>query len=231
MKKFTIAMLIAVSVFNCMEGNAQTKHIAGCPDVTVKHHRPIVPRTETIEVNSAVSPAVVEFTKGKIYVNGNVVSTEKHPYADDYTVKITYTAQAPAAMNVMPSKSYTGNAGSALLGVYTTYCGGGAKIDEIIPCSPADKAGLDEGDVITKVNSKEIGSTQDLKDAITGFGVGENVTITYRHHGETETANVKLGDKEKVENNTACIRTKSSDGCHSGYSSYNSCNNCYSYKW
>lgn len=227
MKKYTIAMLIAVSIFTSIEGIAQTKHIPGCPDVAVKHHKPIVPHKETIEVNSPVSPAVVEFTKGKILVNDNVVATSKHPYSDDYTVKITYTT--PVALNVITPKTYTGNMGSALLGVYTTYCDGGAKIDEIIPCSPADKAGLTEGDVITKVNGKEVTSTEDLKEAITSHSVGDNVTITYQHHGDTETAEAKLGDKEKVENNTACIKSRASDGCHSCYSYHSPCNSCYTY--
>ncbi len=228
MKKYTIAILMAVSIFSGIEGIAQTKHIDGCPDVTVKHHKPVVPHKATIEVNSAVSPAVVTFNKGKIYVNDNVVATEKHPYADDYTVKITYTAPSPVALNAMPSRT-NGNMGSALLGVYTTYCNGGAKIDEIIPCSPAEKAGLGEGDVITKVNNKEISSTQDLKDAITSYSVGENVTITYIHGGDTETTEARLGDKEKVENNTACIKARASDGCHSWYTAYHPCNSCYSY--
>jgi S1-C subfamily serine protease len=134
------------------------------------------------------------------------------------------------ALNVITPNTYTGNMGSALLGVYTTYCGGGAKIDEIIPCSPADKAGLAEGDVITKVNDKDINSAEDLKAAITSHSAGDNVTITYKHDGDTETADAKLGEKAQVENNTACIKARNSDGCHSCYTSHSSCNNCFTYE-
>lgn len=209
MIKFTFTILMALSLCSSLEGIAQTKEIQGCPPV--KPRKPIVPHSETVEVNSAVSPAVVQFTKGKIYVNDNVVATAKHPYSDNYTVKINYTT--PVKSYTMPTKQYTANTGSALLGVYTTYCNGGAKIDQIIPCSPADKAGLKEGDIITKVNSTEINSTEELKETITSHSIGDNVTISYLHYGERSTTDAKLGDKEKVENNTACIKTKATNGC------------------
>ncbi len=208
MKNFTIALFMVFSVCS-IDGLAQIKEPVVC--VPAKPRKPIIPHAETVEVNSAVSPAVVQYTKGRIYVNNNLVATAKHPYNDNYTVRINYTA--PPAIVPEPAKTYTTNTPSALLGVYTIYCNGGAKIDHIIPCSPADKAGLQEGDIITKVNGKDINSKEELKETITSHNIGDNVTITYMHYGESSTTDAKLGDKEKVENNTACIKTKESDGC------------------
>jgi membrane-associated protease RseP (regulator of RpoE activity) len=192
-----------------IDGMAQTKEPVAC--IPAKPRKPIIPHYETVEVNSAVSPAVVQYTKGRIYVNNNLVATSKHPYNDNYTVWINYTA--PPVVVPEPAKPIITNTPIALLGVYTNFCNGGAKIDHIIPCSPADKAGLREGDIITKVNSREINSTDALKQTITSHDIGDNVTISYMHYGERTTTYATLGEKEKVENNGACIKTKDTDGC------------------
>jgi serine protease Do len=55
----------------------------------------------------------------------------------------------------------------------------GALITKVTSSSPADKAGLRAGDVITKVDSKDISTAEDLGSAIGSHQIGDQVKIVY----------------------------------------------------
>jgi serine protease Do len=55
----------------------------------------------------------------------------------------------------------------------------GALITQVVSDSPADKAGLKSGDVITTVNGKEVASAEDLNNLVHGYQIGQTVEITY----------------------------------------------------
>jgi len=62
----------------------------------------------------------------------------------------------------------------------------------IIPDSPADKAGLKTGDIITAVNNFKIDSKTSLASAITRFPVGDTVTVTFLRDGKEQKVEIKL---------------------------------------
>jgi serine protease Do len=55
----------------------------------------------------------------------------------------------------------------------------GSLITEVVPDSPADKAGLESGDVIVSFEDREITNTDDLIQAIRATQIGQEVEITY----------------------------------------------------
>jgi serine protease Do len=69
----------------------------------------------------------------------------------------------------------------------------GAGIGQVSPGSPADSAGLMAGDVITKVGDVTISNTGDLTNALTKYGPGQAVGVTYYRGGRQATATVTLG--------------------------------------
>ncbi len=227
MNKQIIYLLASATLLCSVPGMAQTSAShhkskpvpAGCPtESPVHHHRkPVVPEVETIIINSPNTTAVVEFIKGKIYVNDSQIARVKHCGYDDYTVRVNYIAP-PAPVNMEKINAFSGfSTGKPLLGVVTcNSCQEGATIEEVISCSPAEKAGLYEGDVITKINDKEINNKAELADAIAGYKAGDDVTVTYRRCGMDHTANAELGDKEKVENSDCA-----------NMDSYSECGGCY----
>ena len=55
----------------------------------------------------------------------------------------------------------------------------GSLITEVVPDSPADKAGFESGDVIVSFEDREITNTDDLIQAIRATQIGQEVEITY----------------------------------------------------
>ncbi len=58
---------------------------------------------------------------------------------------------------------------------------------------PAGKAGIKEGDVITKINGKVVGSEGSLSSILGEYRPGDKITITYLRDGKEQTATVNLG--------------------------------------
>ncbi len=83
------------------------------------------------------------------------------------------------------------------MGVYTdnTYelgANGGVLISKIVEDSGADKAGLQKGDLILKVDQDEINTNQSLTDNIRARKANDKITVTYKRSGEIRTVDVIL---------------------------------------
>jgi serine protease Do len=74
----------------------------------------------------------------------------------------------------------------------------GAKIVEVTENSGADKAGLKEGDIITKVNETTISNPAQLTKTIGEFKPGDKVTITYKRGKKQEKLTAVLGKSEDM---------------------------------
>ncbi len=75
----------------------------------------------------------------------------------------------------------------------------GVLITEVTEDSPAEKAGLKAGDVITKINDEKISDHRDLIETLDDYEEGEAVTVEYVRKGKTEKAEVELEDSELPE--------------------------------
>jgi putative serine protease PepD len=83
----------------------------------------------------------------------------------------------------------------AMLGVSTqpTEDGKGVQVAAVDPGSAAAKAGLQAGDVITKVDASAIDSPDTLGGDIAGHQPGDKVTVTYERDGASHSVAVTLG--------------------------------------
>lgn len=87
--------------------------------------------------------------------------------------------------------------GKAVLGVYTEKKeAAGATVREVVKDSPAEKAGLKAGDVITRVDADKISEPQDLFEKIGAHDPGDKVTITYLRDKKEGTATVTLDERK-----------------------------------
>lgn len=88
----------------------------------------------------------------------------------------------------------------------------GAYVRSVESDSPADKAGLKEGDVITKVDDQDIMSADALKLAIRAHDVGDKVTITVMRGSSEKTLEVTLGSDEKLQEQEAAQQQNQQGG-------------------
>ena len=86
----------------------------------------------------------------------------------------------------------------AFLGVVTEETEQGAKINQVSEESPAAKAGLKEGDIITKVNDIKIDGPASLYDAIGKSKPEDKVTISYIRKGKTNTLVASLAKNKNT---------------------------------
>jgi len=70
----------------------------------------------------------------------------------------------------------------------------GVLITKVISGSPAEKAGFKAGDIITKVEEKEITSVDELLTLVNTYKVGQTVKITFWRDSDQKTASVTLAE-------------------------------------
>lgn len=71
----------------------------------------------------------------------------------------------------------------------------GAAVQSVSDDSPAQAAGLQVNDIITKVNDTEITSSTDLVDAVHGAQVGDELTLSVYRQSSTVTLKVTVGEQ------------------------------------
>jgi putative serine protease PepD len=88
-----------------------------------------------------------------------------------------------------------GKAVHAYLGVSIDSSAPNARLAGVQDNTPAAKAGLKKGDVITGVNSTTIATGDDLSRAIDARRPGDQVSVTYKRAGSEHTVTVTLGTR------------------------------------
>ncbi len=90
-----------------------------------------------------------------------------------------------------------GSVEHAYLGVATEDVAGsdGAGIADVRAGTPAAEAGIENGDVVTKIDGKTVGSAEELRQLIDAQKPGAQVTLTVERDGDTKTLDVTLGSR------------------------------------
>jgi serine protease Do len=70
----------------------------------------------------------------------------------------------------------------------------GAEINKVSSGSAAEKAGLKNGDIITKINDKKIDNPGSLSEAVASFKPKDEVTVYYKRDGKENSAKAVLGE-------------------------------------
>lgn len=72
----------------------------------------------------------------------------------------------------------------------------GATVAHVEDGSPADEAGLDEGDVVETIGDVAIDHRGALREALAGAEAGDEITVVVDHNGKQETIVITLGAAE-----------------------------------
>lgn len=97
---------------------------------------------------------------------------------------------------VVNSKSYLGVSVDPLSSTK------GATVSKVQPGAPADKAGVQAGDVITAVNGTTLNSTTTLGGILSTLKPGDTVTLTVNRNGSTQTLTATLAEYPSTTDNS-----------------------------
>ncbi len=153
-------------------------------------------------------------TKMKIEIDGDDVTVNGKPLSDYKDGDVTVIERdgmnrgsgsflyAPGGDN-MDFQVFRRDAENAkpytFLGVVTEKGSDGVKVNEVMKESSAEKAGLKVGDIITKVDNKDISSPDQLMEVIRYHKPNDEVRIYYKRADKKDDVKIKLGEsKESV---------------------------------
>lgn len=118
--------------------------------------------------------------------------------------------QLPSRATAQPDDVRGGNAAKdagavkepGYLGVIAddrTGTGTGVDLLEVVPDSPAEKAGLKAGDLVTKVNDQAVRSLEDFAEALEGHVAGDKLRFNIEREGKPKVAEVTLTARPPAE--------------------------------
>lgn len=151
-------------------------------------------------------------TKMKIEIDGDDVTVNGKPLSDYKDGDVTVIERdgmnrgsgnflnAPGGDN-MDLQVFKRDAENAkphtFLGVITEKSTAGVKINEVMKESSAEKAGLKVGDIITKVDNKDIGTPDQLMEAIRSYKPNDEVKLYYKRADKKNDVKLKLGESKE----------------------------------
>jgi putative serine protease PepD len=163
--------------------------------------------TDAIQTDAAINhgnsggPLIDAATNTVIGINDQIESDTNDNAGVGFAVPID------AAKRVAQTLIAGGKVQHAFLGVTIgSTASGGARIGCIVNSSPADSAGLKQGDVITSFGGTHISTPDALTAAVTGSKPGQKVTLSVTHSGSTKHVSVTLGTQPASTNNNCSNR-------------------------
>jgi putative serine protease PepD len=147
-----------------------------------------------VGINAAIATAgqTVDGESGNIGVGFAIPMDEVMPIVDQMA-----KGEAPthARLGVQ-----VGNAGATDQGQSGIESDEGASIADVNAGSTAENAGIQKGDVVTKVDDHLITDADSLVATIRAYRPGDQVTVTYERGGETKTAQLTLDSDSEASN-------------------------------
>lgn len=101
------------------------------------------------------------------------------------------------ALVVMGSVGAQSSEQTAYLGIGVQAADNGVLVGEVMPGSPADKAGLKPGDVITSINGSAV-TAESIREVLSAFAAGDTVDLTVARGDETLDLSATLAARSDV---------------------------------
>ncbi|MGW0802379.1 S1C family serine protease [Nonomuraea sp. NPDC002799] len=148
-----------------------------------------------IQTDAAINPG----NSGGALVNaaGELVGINSAIAADG--VNLGFAIPVNTAKQVSEQLISNGQVSHAFLGVSVTDATGtvpGALIRQVTAGSPAAKAGLKQGDLITKIGDTAVQGGDTVVGQVRGYKVGQRVEVAYQRDGKASTVTVTMEEKK-----------------------------------
>jgi S1-C subfamily serine protease len=157
---------------------------------------------DAVQTDAAINPgnsggALVDRSGSVVGINSAIRSLgASGPEGQGGSIGLGFAIPVDDARRIAEELIRTGHAQHADLGVnarsVTDGATDGAQVQNVRDGSPAAAAGVAEGDVITQVGGRKVGSADELVVAVNGRQVGEGVPITVIRQGRQLVLDARL---------------------------------------
>jgi putative serine protease PepD len=130
-----------------------------------------------------------------IGVNSQIETSGASNGGEGGNVGIGFAIPSNTVKSVVEQLMNGGKVSHAYLGVSTEDASNGAQVAQITAGSPAEQAGLQQGDVITAIGGKPVASSSALSSIVDEHKPGDTVQLTVSRNGSEKTLDVKLGQR------------------------------------
>ncbi len=186
LKLITFSFAIALLVPSSLRAQKEEK------EIKEKKEKKDVQQIIITRKNEKADKIVVEINGDKVTVNGKPLDEYKDKDGD-ISVRLQKFKELEALARIPGMGSnwdfngdgknnfryFSEDANHAMLGVTTEKVEQGVEIQDITKESAAEKAGLKENDIITKIDDTKIGDPDELSSVIKKHKPGDKVTVTY----------------------------------------------------
>jgi serine protease Do len=198
MKQFLLKTFVAGVAFACA-GQVQAQENQKDNDKKKETQHIIINRKGNVDERT-----VIEINGDKITINGKEVKDSNN---DDVTVRV-HKIKDPGAIagrgrggnfnfnfedGDQTISLFSEDANRAMLGVVTERDEKGARVTSVSKESAAEKAGLKQGDIITRIDDEKIDDTEDVSKAIRKRKPGDKASVTVIRDGKEQKITTELG--------------------------------------
>lgn len=157
-----------------------------------------------IQTDAAINPgnsggALVDKNGKLIGINTLIASTSGSSSGVGFAIPVDYAMKIAEQIiaGQTPSHAQLGvsltTVNSSVAARYNLPVSEGAYVTRVTSSSGASKAGIAEGDIITKVGDSKVTSASDLIIAVRSHNPGDTVSVTFNRSGSEQTVDVVLG--------------------------------------
>ena len=160
--------------------------------------------TNMIQTDAAINPgnsggALVDKNGKLVGINALIASTSASSSGVGFAIPVDYAMKIAEQIiaGQTPSHAQLGvsltTVNSSVAARYNLPVSEGAYVTRVTSSSGASKAGIAEGDIITKVGDSKVTSASDLIIAVRSHNPGDTVSVTFNRSGSEQTVDVVLG--------------------------------------
>jgi putative serine protease PepD len=133
-------------------------------------------------------------------INAQIATNTSTASGEGSSSGVGFAIPVDLAKTVIPQLEQSGKVSHAYLGISSSSVPGsangtafGASVQGVQSGSPAQQAGVRNGDVIKSIGGKQVQTSDDLAAIIAGYKPGDKVSIVLSRGGSTKTVQVTLG--------------------------------------
>lgn len=143
-----------------------------------------------LQTDAAINPGnsggpLVDLTGAVVGVNSAIATLGSSYDGQSGSIGLGFAIPINQARRTAEELIKTGKSSYPILGVSvdTSYSEGGARVASVSPDSPAESAGIQEGDIITALDGRAVANSDELIVAIRDKSPGDRVSVTLLRDG------------------------------------------------